>query len=398
MISPEEQAGQNELPSMTLGQVVRAMAPGAIRGFGDSATAGMILYPQAYTRASLAKLQGDPRPFNDIYNEAIKITREERNELRKTGAYTLGSIAGLAVPGAGAAKVMKAPKDIKYAADLKNATMGANVVKGAGVGAAYGAGMGFSENDIIEGNTLRDTLLGAGLGGVLGVAGPLFTGMIAKNQRDVAYQYAKDLRNLVEKKPEGWEDKVEELLTKWELRGKGDNPETVIKAVADEIENQPGLLFSKPGLEIPRTMHTPIRDRITEKITSPTTGLASIMAGAGTTPFIFENPDPSHYLLMGALGPFAPAAGLAALRGAQGAAMSGGMALTRKGVYGKHTPYSISAPATGVALGSMPIIREGIIRQPDPLQFTDQELEELGIKTAPIEFTADELAELRGEK
>ena len=112
-----------------------------LRGFGEGATVGAIKYPQA---ALLAQVMDIP------YSEALKKIESQKRDLAGSKAYQaaniLGSLAPALVTGGG--------------------TIPAQIAKNVGIGALGG----FTANEGMEG-ALKDTLIGAGLGGALGTVG-----------------------------------------------------------------------------------------------------------------------------------------------------------------------------------------------------------------------------------
>lgn len=114
-----------------------------LRGFGEGATAGTIKYPQALL---LAKTMGIP------YEQALAQINQERRDLSSSAAYQAGNIGG------GLAQGLVSG----------GATLPAALARNVGIGALGG----FAANEGMD-NALKDTLMGAGLGGATGLVGGL---------------------------------------------------------------------------------------------------------------------------------------------------------------------------------------------------------------------------------
>lgn len=119
-------------------------------------------------------ITGDDRTFEELQEKNLQEqrAREAASPTSASLGNIVGTIGGLAIPGLGAAKALKAAKGLSTAGKL---------LRGAGVGAATGGATGFLQAPTTpEGSRIEQAITGAGLGAVTGGAIVPALGGIAK--------------------------------------------------------------------------------------------------------------------------------------------------------------------------------------------------------------------------
>lgn len=302
----------------------------ALRGVGEGASGGLIKYPAASLMFAIDKLMGEGKL---TYTQALAELRAQREQdvQDATIAHTAGTIAGSMLPLAAIAKG------------------GAGLGKIVAGNAALGAAQGFSSNAASEGSTLQDTLVGAGVGGTLGLLGG---GASAAAQKLARVEVQNTLYNRLMADPT-WKEAAKTQLKK---DGVKTPKHTDIERFARSEANATAQKLSQR--ELPAYIDSPkssLPTRLWEGTKRATSGVvpSAITGGVvGGTGALLTGQDPVSGAMLGAGGAVALAKQGAMANMTKTASHTGGRILARTPAL-QNAPLALSPGATSLIVPGM---------------------------------------------